>query len=67
MLSGDLKPREAMSELQETGPLEENSPADIDKKKAEALLDNVQEDPSAIMRFMVSEEERQKSFSGRDW
>jgi len=65
--SGNLKSREAMSELEETNPLEGNSPADIDKKKAEALLDNVQEDPSAIMQFMVSEEKRQNSFSGRDW
>jgi len=65
--SGNLKSREAMSELPETDPLKGNRPADIDKKKAEALLDNVQEDPSAIMQFLVSEEERQNSFSGRDW
>ena len=67
MPSGNLKSREAMSELEETDPLEGNRPADIDKKKAEALLDNVQEDPSAIMQFMVSEEDRQNSFSGMDW
>jgi len=67
MPSGNLKPREAMPELEATDPLEGNRPADIDKKKADALLDNVQEDPAAIMQFMVSEEERQNSFSGRDW
>jgi hypothetical protein len=39
----------------------------MDRKKAEALLDNVQEDPSEIMRFMLSDENRQKFFSGRDW
>ena len=66
-LSGELKPRESMPELEATEPLKDHPPADIDRKKAEALLDNVQEDPSQLMRFMVSDENREKSFSGRDW
>jgi len=66
-LSGDLKPREALPELESTDPLKGDNPSDIDRKKAEALLDNIQEDPSEIMRFMLSDENRQNSFSGRDW
>jgi Ca-activated chloride channel family protein len=66
-LSGDLKPRESMSELTSSDPLEKKNPSDMDRKKAQALLDNVREDPSEIMRFMVSDEKRQNSFSGRDW
>jgi Ca-activated chloride channel family protein len=66
-LSGELKPRESMSELEATEPLKAHRPADIDRKKAEALLDNVQEDPSQLMRFMITDENREKSFSGRDW
>jgi hypothetical protein len=42
-------------------------PSGIDRKKAEALLDNVQEDPSELMRFMIPAEKPQNSFSGRDW
>lgn len=66
-LSGDLKPREALPELESTDPLKGDNPSEIDRKKAEALLDNIQEDPSEIMRFMLSDENRQNSFSGRDW
>ena len=40
---------------------------DMSRKKAEALLDNVQEDPSDMMRFMLSGENRRNTFSGRDW
>jgi len=65
--SGDLKPREALPELESTDPLKGDNPSDIDRIKAEALLDNIQEDPSEIMRFMLSDENRQNSFSGRDW
>ena len=66
-LSGDLKPREAMPEQAPTDPMKGETPAGMDRKKAEALLDNVQEDPSAFMRFMTPGEKSQNSFSGRDW
>ncbi len=66
-LSGDLKPRETLPELESINPLNGEGPSDMDRKKAEALLDNVQEDPSEIMRFMLSDENRKNSFSGRDW
>jgi len=66
-LSGDLKPRETLPEQESINSLKEDTPSDMDRKKAAALLDNIQEDPSAIMRFMLSDENRQNSFSGRDW
>jgi Ca-activated chloride channel family protein len=66
-LSGDLKPRETLPEIESTDPLTGDNPSDIDRKKAEALLDNIQENPSGIMRFMLSDENRKNSFSGRDW
>ncbi len=66
-LSGDLKPRETLPEMESTAPLKGDNPSEIDRKKAEALLDNIQEDPSGIMRFMLSDENRKNSFSGRDW
>lgn len=66
-LSGELKPREALPEQEPTNPSDGEAPSDMDRKKAEALLDNVQEDPSEIMRFMLSDENRQNPFSGRDW
>jgi len=66
-LSGKLKPREALPEQESTKPSNGEAPSDMDRKKAEALLDNVQEDPSEIMRFMLSDENRKNSFSGRDW
>jgi Ca-activated chloride channel family protein len=66
-LSGDLKPRETLPEIESTDPLTGDNPSDIDRKKAEALLDNIQENPSGIMRFMLSDENRKNSFSGKDW
>ena len=66
-LSGDLKPREAMPEPPATDPVKGDTPSGIDRKKAEALLDNIQEDPSELMRFMTPDEKPQNSFSGRDW
>lgn len=66
-LSGDLKPREAMPEPPATDPVKGDTPSGIDRKKAEALLDNIQEDPSELMRFMTPDEKPKNSFSGRDW
>jgi hypothetical protein len=45
----------------------EASAAMIDKKKAEALLDNVQEDPSRFLQYQLSKEKRRGPRSGKDW
>jgi hypothetical protein len=39
----------------------------IDKKKAEALLDNIKEDRSRFLQFLVPKEKRQGVESGKDW
>jgi len=66
-LSGDLKPREALpepSEEPEGGPPAVSS---MDKKKAEALLDNVTEDRAKLLRFQMPEGKRRGVVSGKDW
>ncbi|MDL1959747.1 MAG: tetratricopeptide repeat protein [Deltaproteobacteria bacterium] len=68
-LSGDLEPLQAM-------PKEGNTEGDkntgqamsaVDRKKAEALLDNLKEDRSSFMRFQVPEEKRYGVQSGKEW
>ncbi|MBE9582451.1 MAG: VWA domain-containing protein [Proteobacteria bacterium] len=41
--------------------------ATIDKKKAEALLDNVKEDRSRFLRFQISRDKKHGVPSGKDW
>lgn len=66
-LPGELKPLQMLSELKKkNGELGDDKSA-TDKKRAEALLDNVQENPSGILRFMIPEENRHGTVSGRDW
>ena len=66
-MSGELKPRQAMPELQKKNGQPRTEGSAIDQKKAEALLDNVQENPSALLQFMTPEENRHGTASGRDW
>jgi Ca-activated chloride channel family protein len=66
-MSGDLKPRQALSELPKKNGQQSKENSAIDQKKAEALLDNVQENPSALLQFMIPEENRHGTASGRDW
>lgn len=66
-LSGELKPREGMQP--EKGD-EQKSPAALsamDRKKAEALLDNIKEDRALMMRMQTAEQRRQRTASGKDW
>ncbi len=66
-MTGDLKPRQAMPELPEKNGQQMKEGSAIDQKKAEALLDNVQENPSALLQYMIPEENRHGIASGRDW
>ena len=66
-LSGELKPLQTLPELQQKNKAPGADKSTTDKKRAEALLDNVQEDPSGILRFMIPEENRHGAASGRDW
>jgi Ca-activated chloride channel family protein len=65
--AGDLKPRQAMPELKKKNGQPGTEGSAIDQKKAEALLDNVQENPSALLQYMIPEENRHGTASGRDW
>ncbi|HOO89630.1 MAG TPA: VWA domain-containing protein [Syntrophales bacterium] len=66
-LSGDLKPRQELSQMKEKKAPSTDDRSATDKKKAEALFDNVQENPSDSMRFMIPEESRRGAASGKDW
>ena len=39
----------------------------IDRRKAEALLDNVKENRTRFLQFQVPEEKKRGVSSGRDW
>jgi Ca-activated chloride channel family protein len=66
-MTGDLKPRQALPELKKKNGQPGKESFAIDQKKAEALLDNVQENPSALLQYMIPEESRHGTASGRDW
>ncbi len=66
-LSGELKPRQAIQ-----GEQGENKPPDragamLDRKKAEALLENIKEDRSRFLRFQVPKDKKNGVPSGKDW
>ena len=65
-LSGDLQPREALPQKEK----DEGSGQAIslmDRKKAEALLDNVKEDRSKYLEFRTPKGKRHGVLSGKDW
>ena len=68
-LSGELKPlRDSAS--QAVGGEDEKAAgalSGIDRKKAEALLDNIKEDRSRYLRFLVPGDKKQGVVSGKDW
>jgi Ca-activated chloride channel family protein len=66
-LSGELEPRQALPEEKGDDQTSDSDMSMIDKKKAEALLDNIKEDRSRILRFLIPEEKRRGVSSGKDW
>jgi len=67
-LSGELTPLQAMPEQgQDTDREEEQAGSSLDRKKAEALLDNLKEDRSRFLRFQVPRDKRDGVMSGKDW
>lgn len=66
-LSGDLKPLQDLPEEQEKDQTPDTVMSMIDKKKAEALLDNVKEDRSRFLQFQVTKDKRRGIQSGKDW
>jgi Ca-activated chloride channel family protein len=66
-LSGELEPREPMPEKSNDNENQGLAPSMIDRKKAEALLDNIQEDPSRVFQYQIPQEKRHGVSSGKDW
>lgn len=66
-LSGELEPRQALPEENGDDQTSDSAMSMIDKKKAEALLDNIKEDRSRILRFHIPAEKRHGVLSGKDW
>ena len=66
-LSGELKAMQGFEggdeEDQASGPVMSST----DKKKAEALLDNIKEDRSRFLRFQVPKDKKHGVESGKDW
>ena len=68
-LSGELKPLKDLPGKVKVGEGKEQvAPKEmINRKKAEALLDNIKENPSRFLRFQVPDEKRHEVLSGKDW
>ena len=66
-LSGELKPREALPESSKEPDGGSASVSSMDRKKAEALLDNVTEDRSKFLQLQMPEGARRGPMSGKDW
>lgn len=66
-LSGDLRPREALPEQSEQRKGPDQPVSLMDRKKAEALLDNVREDRSRFLQLQIPEQKRRGVVSGKDW
>jgi Ca-activated chloride channel family protein len=66
-LSGELAPRQAMPDEQTGNQTPDTAVTMIDKKKAEALLDNIKEDRSRFLRFQVQKDKKAGVRSGKDW
>ena len=66
-LSGELKATQEMPEEPKDDQSPDQAAAMIDKKKAEALLDNIKEDRSRFLRFQVPKEKEHGVSSGKDW
>jgi Ca-activated chloride channel family protein len=66
-LSGGLKPREAQPEEEENEQDPASARAMMDKKKAEALLDNIKENPAKFFRYQIPKDKRRGVKSGKNW
>ena len=66
-LSGELKSLQDQPEKKEEDQPSDQAMSTIDRKKAEALLDNIKEDRSRFLRFQIPKEKRYGVASGKDW
>jgi Ca-activated chloride channel family protein len=66
-MAGELKLRDSLPPVKEDAPIPETAMSGIDKKKAEALLDNIQENRSRLLQLQIPGEKRHGVASGKDW
>lgn len=66
-LSGKLMPMQGLPEQGEDNQTSAPAMSIVDKKKAEALLDNIKEDRSKFLRFQVPDNKEHGVLSGKDW
>ncbi|MBW2352489.1 MAG: VWA domain-containing protein [Deltaproteobacteria bacterium] len=68
-LSGELRPREDQprSEGEDQGRESRGAVSPMDRKKAEALLDNVEEDRSRYLKLQIPAGKERGPLSGKDW
>jgi len=66
-LSGELKARQDLPEAKQYEEPQGAVMSMVDRKKAEALLDNVKENRSKFFRFQVPEDKKHGVPSGKDW
>ncbi len=65
--AGELKPMQALPELKDHPRAPKTPGSAADKRRAEALLDNVKENPAGLMDYMAPRKDRRDAGSGRDW
>lgn len=66
-LSGQLTGQNDMPENRGEEESEAQARVLMDQNKAQALLDNIKEDPSKIYRFRIPKDKRKGVASGKDW
>jgi len=65
--SGELKSMDALPPEQEDDQAPGAAMSMVDKRKAEALLDNVEENRARFLQFQAPKDKRHGVSSGRDW
>lgn len=66
-LSGELRPLQDLPEMEKKDGTSGPVGSGTDKKKAEALLDNMKENQSRFLRFVIPDEKQRGVPSGKDW
>lgn len=66
-LSGELTPLQALPDAQESEEMPEGGVSLMDKKKAEALLDNITENRLRFLPMQIPEDKKHGVASGKDW
>lgn len=66
-LSGDLQTLQALSEVENDSDVSDRAASSTNRKKAEALLDNIKENRQRFLKFQVPEDKQRGVASGKAW